>query len=144
MRKQQPRKQIKLDLSPAETLDAFLTFIRTSKSEYKMYKSIEEDENNATQDLLHYLELEDDISYHDFAKLSRATKKIRQRRREAKYSIEILSPIVNWAESHQSVIKELEELLGSMRKNEKLANNKRYNYKTSIINDTLHIDKSYS
>lgn len=143
--KQQQKKQLPKaeEISPAEELDAFLSFLRKASADYKMCNSIINDEDNATQDLLHYLELEN-VSYHEFAKLSKTTKAVRQERRNAKHTMELLEPIIQWINSNGPTIKKLEETLGLMRKVEKSIGNRRYNYKTSVINDTLNINKAYS
>lgn len=122
--------------SPVESLDTFLTFLRRANSEYNACKSLENSDNDATQDILHYIELEDH-TYHDYAKLSKALKQIREDRREAKSTMEILGPIVEWAHKNERVVKDLEAVLGTMRKIERYSTNKHYNYKTSIVQDTM-------
>lgn len=124
----------------SEKLDEFLSFLRQSKIDYKVLQSKETDLNDAIQDIQHNLEFEDH-SYHEYARLSKATKSVRNERREVKKDIELLKGIVDWANENDKVIKDLERLLGNLRKTEKLIESRQYKYRTSIVEDTLYSNK---
>lgn len=124
----------------SEKLDEFLSFIRQSKIDYKVLQSKEVDLNDAIQDIQHNLEFEDH-SYHEYARLSKAIKAVRNERREVKKDIELLKGIVDWANENDKVIKDLERLLGNLRKTEKLIESRQYKYRTSIVEDTLYSNK---
>lgn len=129
-------KTIKEDISYAEQFSQFLKFISQCQANYCMAQSIQEDTEAETQDILHKLELEE-ITYHEYARLSKALKKVRIERRKAKDTIEQLNPLVNWSDQNLKTIKELERVLGEMRKVEKNMSYRHYNPKTDIVNQVL-------
>ena len=121
----------------SEYFEDFLNFCRQTKLDLKVLQSKEMDCNDAIQDLQHNIEFEDH-TYHEYAKLSKAIKKVRNERREIKKQIEVYKDAVAWMESNESVIKSMEKTLGILRKKEKEVENRSYNYRTSIIEDTLY------
>lgn len=129
-------KIIKNSLSYAKQFEQFLKFISQCQSDYCLAQSIQEDTEAETQDILHKLELED-ITYHEYARLSKALKKVRIERRKAKDTIEQLNPLIDWADQNSKKIKELERVLGEMRKIEMGMQNRHYNPKTDIVNEAL-------
>lgn len=104
-----------------------------------MAQGIQTDTEAETQDILHKLELEE-ITYHEYAKLSKALKEVRIKRRQAKDIAEQLEPLVGWEAQNNKTIKELERVLGEMRKAEKSKQNRHYNPKTDIVCTTLNKD----
>ena len=129
-------KIIKNSLSYAKQFEQFLKFISQCQSDFCLAQSIQEDTEAETQDILHKLELEE-ITYHEYARLSKVLKKVRIERRKAKDTIEQLGPLVTWAAKNKDVIKELERILGDMRKTEKNMCYRHYNPKTDIVNEAL-------
>ena len=129
-------KVVKKDISYAEQFQQFLKFISQCQANYHMAQSIQEDTEAETQDILHKLELEE-ITYHEYARLSKVLKKVRIERRKAKDTIEQTGPLVTWVAQNNKVIKELERVLGEMRKAEKNMCYRHYNPKTNIVNETL-------
>lgn len=99
-------------------IDAFLAFLRECAQRYHIAEADEQETNGETQDILHSLELEEH-DYHEYARLSKQLKAIRQRRRTAKDAMAVLLPVLEWAEENRAVIKSLERLLGAVRKEEK-------------------------
>lgn len=121
---------------PSEALDNFLTYLREIQQEYDIAQADEHEADNATQDILHNLELCDN-KYHDCAKLSLALRTIRQERRKAKDTVLVLQPMIDWINQNQEVVRGLERLLGSVRKAEKGINNRHYCPKTDIVDKTF-------
>ena len=120
----------------SKAIDDFLKFLRDAKMDYAVSQDIETEAEKETQDILHTIEL-DDISYHEYARLSKALKAIRQKRRVAKDRCIRLEPVVTWCNSNEPLIKALEKLLGSVRKAEKSTENRMYIQRTKIVQDTL-------
>lgn len=109
----------------SENIDAFLEFLRDCESQFKMAEAEEQEANAATNDINHFLELEE----HDETEILRFAKeliKIRRQRRDAKNKIETLGPVLSWIDENMSVIKGLERLLGEVRKVERKAENRAY------------------
>lgn len=120
----------------SENIDNFLNFLRESQQEYNMAVSDEKEKNDETQDLLHTIELQNHIPYNELL-IFQVTKQVRQKRRIAKDTIRQLQPIVDWFKENQKVIKELERLLGNVRKEEQHIENRYYTPKTDIVEWTL-------
>lgn len=120
----------------SENIDNFLNFLRESQQEYNIAVSDEKEKNDETQDLLHTIELQNHIPYNELL-IFQVTKQVRQKRRIAKDTIRQLQPIVDWFKENQKVIKELERLLGNVRKEEQHIENRYYTSKTDIVERTL-------
>ena len=71
--------------------------------------------DDRTQDILHDLEL-NEHTYHERGKLTNELIDIRKRRRVAKDTIEILTPLHEWANTQSRALRQLESVLGEMRK----------------------------
>lgn len=123
-------------LKYSESLENFLGYLREVQQEYNIAGLTEQEANNATQDILHNLELCDN-KYHDCAKLSLALRAVRQERRAAKDTQQILQPVISWIGQNAKTIKSLEQLLGAVRKAEKNIDCRHYNPKTDIIDKTF-------
>lgn len=92
----------------------------------------EQEANAATQDILHRLELVE-LDCNIACDLAFKLREVRQRRREAKDQMDQAAPVVAWLEDHRPVVKELERLLGEVRKQERRAKDRIYTPKTSIL-----------
>lgn len=64
--------------------------------------------------------------YHDFARLSKELRGVRQKRRAAKDTMSETAPVLDWIDANRSTIKSLERLLGDVRKSEKNTENRIY------------------
>lgn len=78
-----------------------------------------------TQDLLHELEL-CDWTYHERAHAAIELQAVRQRRRAAKDIIDVLTPLTTWLTAQASVVNQLKQCLGAMRKAESKMENRVY------------------
>lgn len=124
----------------SEKLDEFLSFLRECDQEREAASAAEEEMNYKTQDLLHCLELNDN-KYHDLARISKALTAVRQERREAKDREMILEPIADWVQQNGRTIKELERLLGAVRKAERNTEGRIYAPRTDIVDKVLCSEK---
>ena len=80
----------------SEQIDIFLSFLRDCEQRYRMAEADEQEANNATQDILHSLELEEH-DYRDFARLSKELREIRQKRRRARtYRPLLRQSLIGW------------------------------------------------
>lgn len=110
----------------------FLEYLRNTQSQYRMAEAEAREADDTTQDILHSLEL-GEHSYHEYAQLSKQLKKVREQRRRGKDTAVVTAQIVDWAEKNASVIKDLEKLLGEVRKCEKNFSNRLYTPKTNNV-----------
>jgi len=118
--------------STSEPLNNFLSFIRGIESQYRMAVAEEQETDDITQDIMHSLELEEH-TYHEYAQLSKELAQVRKERRMAKDTIAVLKPVLDWADKNTTVIRELEALLGAVRKSEQKLNNRLYTSKTNNV-----------
>ena len=106
-------------------IEVFLAFLRDCEQRYHIAETEEQEANNETQDILHSLELEPH-DYHEYARLSKELRDVRQRRRKAKDTMVVLAPVVSYLNGNRLYIKGLERLLGDVRKAEKKLENRVY------------------
>ncbi len=112
-------------------IENFLSYLRETEQLHSISLMNESEANDATQDILHSLELEEH-NYHETAQLGKRLKEIRQSRRAAKDTIQQTYPITEWMENNRSVIKGLEQLLGRVRKEEKNTEGRFYTPRTEV------------
>ncbi len=127
-------------MNTSQSLSDFLEFLRQSQQDYSIAADIETTKSKETQDILHKIELED-VKYHDYAKLGKALKSIRNERREAKNIQLQLAPLVGWIKENQNIVRGLERLLGEVRKAETNIKNAHYYPRTDVVNEILENNK---
>ncbi len=113
----------------SEGLAQFLDWVRETEGLYRIGTADEEEANQETQDILHSLELEEH-SYHENARLGKKLKEIRQKRRAGKDLMDQTAPVCEWADGHRQALKELEQLLGTVRKAERKCGDRIYTPRT--------------
>lgn len=126
-------------MNTSQSLSDFLEFLRQSQQDYNIAVDIELTKSKETQDILHKIEL-DNVKYHDYAKLGKALKSIRNERREAKNIQLQLSPLIGWIKENQNVVRGLERLLGEVRKAETNIKNAHYYPRTDVVDEILKND----
>lgn len=119
-------------MKDSEKLSAFLDFLRSSDEELYIVCSIQRDMDQATQDILHHIEMQENTQ-HEFILEGIALKDIRQKRRNAKDREKILTPVVEWYAANQRVVNDLQRLLGKIRKEEKSIENRTYTNRTEVV-----------
>ena len=121
----EPRIQI------SRGIESFLDYLRETEQQLHMAEQSEQEANDATQDILHRLELEDE----DAERLAYKLREVRRQRREAKDRIDQTAPVAAWLEERRTVVKELERLLGEVRKQERRASDRIYTPKTKVLEE---------
>lgn len=117
-------------------IEAFLNYLRDTEHQLHMAEQTEQEANDATQDILHWFELYN-FRGIEAVKMAHKLREIRHQRREAKDVAWLTSPVVDWIQRHRAEIKELERLLGEVRKRERRTENRIYTPKTRIMEGTL-------
>ena len=118
----------------SQGLEDFLDYLRETEQLLHMAEQAEQEANGATQDILHRLELVD-LDCHVACDLAFKLREVRQHRREAKDQTDQAASVVAWLEDHRPVVKELERLLGEVRKQERRARDRIYTPKTNILEE---------
>lgn len=116
----------------SERLSDFLEFIRKAQSEYNIACQTESEAVAETQDIEHYLELYH-LDYYEYARLAKLLAEVRQKRRQAKDARLQLQPVIEWQAENGQVIKALERLLGSVRREERAQQGRHYTPKSGIV-----------
>lgn len=124
----------------SEKISSFLEFLREAEQLVHIAKANEQEANDATQDILHKLELEQ-VSYRDSAHLARKLSSVRKVRRSAKDLFSLVCPVAQWAENNKVTIKSLERLLGDVRRAEKIIQNRTYVPKTEVLHEDCQTRK---
>lgn len=109
----------------SKAIESYLYFLRDTEQKFNMAAADEQEANDETQDILHSLELQEH-DYHEFARLSKDLKAVRQKRRAAKDAMNEMTPVLAWIDDNRAVIKSMERLLGEVRKAEKLTESRIY------------------
>ena len=116
----------------SEHISDFLNYIRSISQLHNMAIADEQEANKSVQDLLHLIELEDK-SHNQLGHIGKQIRDIRRSRREAKDAQRVTSVLVDWVDKNKAVIKDLEQLLGSVRKAESTIANRSYYPRTDMI-----------
>ena len=125
----------------SDGISEILKFFKIVKDEKNIAEMTLSETNDELQDLYHELEFKEH-TYHGSARIAKEITKVRKERRIAKYTIEQHTPIVDWLNSNQRFIRDLENLLGVVRKAESHTDPDKliYTYKTNIINEMFNTD----
>lgn len=111
-----------------------MTYLRETEQQMHMAAQSEQEANDATQDILHRLEL-CDIDGETAETLALKLQAVRRQRRKAKDVLDQAILISEWMESHRPMVKELERLLGEVRKQERKSQNRIYTPRTGILEE---------
>lgn len=114
------------------SIELFLDFIRATEQELNIAVAEEKWANDATQDILHAIEFRIYGSYTP-SQLIKKIKVTRQKRRDAKETIEVMTPVCEWVGQNRPAIKSLERLLGDVRKVERRQASRSYYPRTDIL-----------
>jgi len=116
----------------SESIENFLAFLRETEQQYKTAVADEKEANDATQDILHAIEL-NTYNPRKTAQLVKTLHNVRTTRREAKDTMETAGMVLGWVEDNRSTVKSLERLLGNIRKTERRFQERMYSPRTDIM-----------
>ena len=117
----------------SDNIEIFLEFLRQAKREYQISITEEREKDAASQGLDH--------RFHDMAKIAKVRLQVRRERRQAKDRQQVLKPVTDWMYQNARVIKNLEELLGAVRRAEKALEGRTYTQKTDILKEVFREGK---
>ncbi len=93
---------------------------------------MESDADAATQDILHHIELGENTQ-QEYILEGQQLSHIRKERRRAKDTQRLTKPIREWMAANKRVIRDLEKLLGDVRRQERSIENRSYTPKTDVL-----------
>ena len=114
-------------------LTAFLQQSRDAKRRWEEATALEAYPNEATQDILHTIELAPERM--NGVDVVSVLHELRMQRREAKKELEVTNLFYQWATENAKALNTLEQTLGQMRKVLRRQPSDAYRYKTGIIAD---------
>lgn len=120
-------------MKSSESISNFLTFCKNICTDYKNHYDDVDKYEKETQDILHQLELG---SYKERSKFATALSKIRKERRKSKDFVDINKALVEYLTTPEfiRVQRQLEQLLGTCRKQEAHVENQRV-YRARVRTD---------
>lgn len=115
-------------------LESCLAYLRDMEEGFRMAQADRAEAEAASQDIFHAIELWE-TDAESCARLGWKLREVRRRRRIAKDTLEQAGLLVTWIQKNHAVIKELEQILGDMRKAERHAEKRVYIPRTRILED---------
>ena len=85
----------------SQGLEGFLNWLRETEQQLHMAEQWEQEANDATQDILHRLEL-GELAAEDAGRLALKLREVRQKCREAKDLLDQAGPVADWLESRRA------------------------------------------
>ncbi len=119
-------------MKESEYIAGFLCYLREAVTRHNIAEADEKEANAQTQDILHRLELYDDV-YSETERLGELLRQVRRKRRKAKNAREALAPIADWAKDNEGLISRLNRTLGEVRKIEERQAIRAYVPRTDIL-----------
>ena len=119
-------------LCPEEKIRDFLTFARAVVSRYEDDERLQSDSEAQTQDLLHYMELSDNMNAAEGFGMYKKLTDVRRIRRDCKNEIDLLKPVYDFLVSGD-LIKQLEQLQGKCRIGKQTISGRQYTLRTDVM-----------
>lgn len=124
-------------LLPSEAIKSFLGFLRTVKPRYDENFRLVGEADLKSQDLLHKIEMSDDMDGPHGYDMYKRVREIRRERRVCKNENELLRPVINFLEQNPSIISDLERLQGACQRLKETINDRHYTMRTDVFSDLL-------
>lgn len=119
-------------LMPEENLKSFLAFARSVITRYEDDQRLQTEMETKTQDLMHYIELSNDMNACEGNKMYRKLLEIRRKRRACKNEIDLLKPLYDYL-SDKTVINQLSKIQGQCRSSKETISQRQYTLRTDVI-----------
>ena len=120
-------------LNAVETLGMFNHFLIDVVAQYEGNERMKTACEQKSQDLLHYIELHDDMNASEGYKIYRKLADVRRERRISKNENELLSPLYNFIQQNQRLVSELSSVLGRTRAAKETIEKRIYSARTDVI-----------
>lgn len=119
-------------LHPEEKLREFLSFARDVISRYEENVRLQTELETETQDLLHYVELSDNMDACKGNKMYKKVREVRRKRRACKNEIDLLKPLYEYL-SDKTLINQLSKIQGQCRTSKETISSRQYTLRTDVI-----------
>ena len=116
-----------------ETISEFSHFLRDVVSRYEANERIRVECEQKSNDLLHLIELHDDMNASEGYKAYKKLAEVRRERRVCKNENELLAPLYAFIQQNPKAINELAAVLGRCRAAKEAIDRRIYSARTDII-----------
>lgn len=116
-----------------ENVCEFGKFLRDVVSRYEENERIRIECEQKSMDLLHYIELHDDMNASDGYKAYKKLAQVRRERRNCKNENELLAPLYSYIQQNPKAVNELAAVLGRCRAAKEAIDKRIYSARTDII-----------
>lgn len=131
-----PTREMDYDtLSPEMQISQFLIFCKDAKNRIMGNAYALQENDDKTQDLMHFAELHDNLNCRDGNELYKKIREVRRERRLLKNETELLAPIEGWIDRNQTALKDLEKILGATRTRAEVIAKRMYMTKTDVLDE---------
>lgn len=122
-------------MKTSEQISVFLELIRGAPTEHGTAWEQVSDADKKVQDILHWLENNEILPVDGDGALFilGVIGMIRRDRRAAKDTAAVMQPVAEWAKTHKSTMDSLAQLLGAVRKAERITEKRDYTDRTDIM-----------
>ncbi len=121
-------------------LESFLAWLARCEDAYKEAADVLELAEKQEMDIRHYIELEEPTPF-EYDCLGIAQRQILKKRREAKDTMQVLEPLMNWIRRNTAGYGGLPKVLRLMRHEEGSLSRRHYTPRTDIIDRILSKDE---
>ena len=119
-------------LLPEENLKSFLSFARNVISRYEDNQKLQSDLEAETQDLLHYVELSENMNACMGNAMYKKMREIRRKRRACKNEIDLLKPLYDYL-CDKRMINDLSQIQGKCRSAKEVISQRKYTLRTGVM-----------
>lgn len=119
-------------LHPHEQIKLFVQFLTSVKSRYESNQRLQKETEDKTQDILHFVELSDNMNASRGFRMYQKITEVRRCRRNCKSENDLLQPVYDFITA-TSIIDQLSQVQGKCRTTKEIVSKRRYNLKTDVF-----------
>lgn len=127
-------REIEFDsLDPVAQLQNFMAFAKDVITRYEENQRLWDETDKQTQDILHFIELSENLNAANGYKAYKKLAEVRRNRRQYKSEIDLLEPLYEYLKNNMSVINQLTMIQGKCRTNKETIQMRSYSMRTEVI-----------
>ena len=120
-------------LHPVDQIRTFVAFLKAAQSRYDDNFRIVGECDLQGQDVLHKIEMGDDLDVKRGFGMYKAIRSMRRKRRVCKNENDLLRPICAYLEKHSDLISQLERLQGDIAQMQSAIDGRKYTMRTQLF-----------
>ena len=119
-------------LQPVDQIRSFLEFVRSAVTRYEENERRWQEYDQETQDLLHVIELSDNLNASKGYDMYRRLAAVRRERRQCKNEMDLLKPVYDFFSDKQT-INQLAQVQGKCRVCKEAVDSRSYTLRTNVM-----------